>query len=478
MSANTAEHATKALLSLCADKHRWARELNVDTVRDLLSQGAEVNARNESGVTPLHLAVRGPSSKTEPLPDVEVVRALITAGADVNARDALQQTPLRLALPTEDSQDNEARALEIIRVLRAAGGQVPSDVRDWRSSAFSSTSAVLLSELLDAGAPLDARDEEQLTPLHRAAARGVSSVIELLLARGAELNALDGLGRTPLGVTLRERDKKWVQANQRTKDFDATASALMRAGGTPSLRYERRDDPFAPLPVDGPAVRAALSKVAPFPFKHDVDSAQELATGLHDRESGLGLELLETLVPVLDGPPRPLRLQGPLTLKRAFFHHGDLEVEGDLTVLRAFAVTGNVTVHGVLTDGSTSSLVRVLGNVSCHALDTGGRFSVGKCLQARDVVLGSGNDFVLSAGTLKARVVIEDDHVIDAVIKADYHFDKDTYARGYGEGIAEWLRELFVAEVLKEEDDTTLLDGARLFDRIRKGLPVFQDGAP
>ena len=51
----------------------------------LIEYGADVNAQNDRGQTPLHIAFRRC--------DVEVVRCLIQAGADLNVRDDLYNTP-------------------------------------------------------------------------------------------------------------------------------------------------------------------------------------------------------------------------------------------------------------------------------------------------------------------------------------------------------------------------------------------------
>ena len=52
--------------------------------------------------------------------------------------------------------------------------------------------------MLDRGADLEARDDLGCTPLCRAAAKGYVGVVKLLLDRGADLEAKDRLGWTPL----------------------------------------------------------------------------------------------------------------------------------------------------------------------------------------------------------------------------------------------------------------------------------------
>jgi ankyrin repeat protein len=52
--------------------------------------------------------------------------------------------------------------------------------------------------LLDHGVPVDDKAERNITPLHVAAEENHAAVAELLLERGAELEAVQGNGYTPL----------------------------------------------------------------------------------------------------------------------------------------------------------------------------------------------------------------------------------------------------------------------------------------
>jgi uncharacterized protein len=81
-------------------------EGNTDMVRSLVSSpGADVNATNERGSTPLLEAARYGHD--------DVTRVLIAAGADVKAKDNDGKTALMLAV-----QGNHD---EVVRVLKQAG---------------------------------------------------------------------------------------------------------------------------------------------------------------------------------------------------------------------------------------------------------------------------------------------------------------------------------------------------------------------
>jgi len=48
------------------------------------------------------------------------------------------------------------------------------------------------------GANVNGRNNSRLTALHHAAARGHTDVVELLIAHGADVNAIDITGKTPI----------------------------------------------------------------------------------------------------------------------------------------------------------------------------------------------------------------------------------------------------------------------------------------
>ena len=78
----------------------------METARLLIGRGADVNARNKSGDTPLHTAAwRG---------NMEVAKLLLGEGALINAKDSQNRTPLDAAV--------KAKYKAMIDLLRSYGG--------------------------------------------------------------------------------------------------------------------------------------------------------------------------------------------------------------------------------------------------------------------------------------------------------------------------------------------------------------------
>lgn len=149
--------------------HYAAANGSVEALRKILAAGAEVNAQNDFGATPLMWAV------TEP----EKVRLLVAAGADVNIKSKMGRTALYLAAASDGSSTT-------VRFLLEHGAKLEGPAL---LAAASANDLASLRLLVEKGASVNEKDETGRTPLLHAAGNGNLKAVELLLAKGADVNA-------------------------------------------------------------------------------------------------------------------------------------------------------------------------------------------------------------------------------------------------------------------------------------------------
>jgi len=187
--------------------HEAAKDGDVSEVKELLSKGAEVNAKTTGGFTPLHYAAwKG---------HLDVVKELLAKGAEVDAKSNGGYTPLHYA----------ASDVEVVKMLLAKGAEVDAkdeDVHMLLHKAASKGDVDLVKALLAKGAEVDAKDKYRKTPLHLAAYNGHLEVVKALLSNGAEVDAKTINGYTPVQVAhdedvLKAFGQHFIKLAQRAK---------------------------------------------------------------------------------------------------------------------------------------------------------------------------------------------------------------------------------------------------------------------
>lgn len=242
--------------------HLVSRTLRADAARVLLVAGANANAVNDRGQTPLHLAaLMGLSLKSESLRREALTKVLLSAGADLTLTDQDGMTPLHRAaargrvrmamaildhLSGRDGDTASARASSDASVRSSsAGGHAAASSRADSPSATDSKwqdkNAALLSRLLKI------RDKQGRTVLHRAAEAGRAALVETLIRAGAEADAIDEHGLTPLHIAAQHLRLDVVTA---LLAANADANAVSASGQTPLIamaalrRGHRNVDPL------------------------------------------------------------------------------------------------------------------------------------------------------------------------------------------------------------------------------------------
>jgi len=205
---------------------------DMQKVRMLVDRGADVNARSKPGRTAVMVAARGDRSadivryliskgadlkavdgmKTTVLTaaaqgnDTETIRMMVNAGLDVNAPDVLGMTPFIYAAANGNTAAVEmmlARGARVNHASAPASNSVKNGPIELGSFTALLTAAPfgppeLIKMLLDAGADVNARDVRGMTPLMLAVAtdRADPEIVKMLLGKGADRQIKSKAGET------------------------------------------------------------------------------------------------------------------------------------------------------------------------------------------------------------------------------------------------------------------------------------------
>jgi catechol 2,3-dioxygenase-like lactoylglutathione lyase family enzyme len=211
--------------------HSAARNGRLDAVCFLLQRGADPNAR-EAGdnTTPLHWAAAGAH--------LEVVRALLDAGADVHGFGDVHELDTigwaSFFKPCGEPPD-QAR-LDVVSLLCERGAR-----RHIFSALCLGDAGIVRAVAREGRAALarrTSRFEGSQTALHFAMSRKRYDLLDLLIAEGADLEAVDGNGRTALEVAMlagdreamRRLDAAGAKAPDTASPADLAAAMRMLAG--------------------------------------------------------------------------------------------------------------------------------------------------------------------------------------------------------------------------------------------------------
>ena len=152
--------------------------IKIDIINILLEKGADINAKDNYGRTPLMHAIQYGCSE-------EVIKILLEKGADINAKDNYGWTPLMHAIHECECECSK----EVIKIL------------------------------LEKGADINAKNNYGWTPLMQAIhececeCECSKEVIKILLEKGADINAKDNYDCTPLMLLSSAHNNKKSYVN-------------------------------------------------------------------------------------------------------------------------------------------------------------------------------------------------------------------------------------------------------------------------
>ncbi len=209
-----------------------AHDQNVEYLRLLLEAGADPNLKLYDGKTALHIAA---NSQATPV-TLQIIRLLLDAGANPNAQDFYGNTPTRLAISKP----------AILAILQAAGGDISAPNKDitrdtpspentlpekiTREQAAERLHRIItqrhsikladaMRAIIASGTDLNVRDKDGNTLLHLPESK-VLNIVDLIQA-GADINAANNEGATPLMIHARyDKSPMFIQLLEAGADIN------------------------------------------------------------------------------------------------------------------------------------------------------------------------------------------------------------------------------------------------------------------
>jgi ankyrin repeat protein len=174
-------------------------DLGIETMKLLVQHGADVNPIfHPIGWTPL--------LKACDMGNDGEVEFLLSVGANPNVKDSSQRTPLRHAI-------HHARERSVRMLLDAGADReavFDDGLRPVHLAAICGNYKIMQMLLEEDTIDVNVRASDKLrrgTPLHMAVLKGQATVVKILLAKGAKVNAADALGKTPLDHAIGTGDE-------------------------------------------------------------------------------------------------------------------------------------------------------------------------------------------------------------------------------------------------------------------------------
>jgi len=167
------------------ESHELAEKLKIGAVKLLISKGANVNARDYLGGTPLYEAIYFAST--------DLIKILLENGANPNVQDEFGEILLYEVV--------SGGFTDVLKLLIEYGadvntvdtdGQTPLHEAAWNDQKEAAQLIIAI------GADVNTADRNGDTPLHVAALNGYGELFDLLVTNSADINAKNKQGKTPV----------------------------------------------------------------------------------------------------------------------------------------------------------------------------------------------------------------------------------------------------------------------------------------
>ena len=180
-----------------------------DRAREYFMGSVDVNDTDMEGRTPLHLAAE--------IEDPALASFFVALGAHVDIEDDEGRTPLDISSTIRDG--------ETAKILIAAGANIYHPMEGGGSPATTAVRDETFLAAILGPESIGSLNQEGQTILHIAADEGAARAVDAIVAAGAQVDARDNQGRTPLDLAY---------SHPRSRGHAETAEHLILAGGSSS----------------------------------------------------------------------------------------------------------------------------------------------------------------------------------------------------------------------------------------------------
>ena len=158
---------------------------SMELIRLLLSKGADINHKTNYGTTVLHFAIQEKNTA--------LIKFLVGKGADINIRNKKNQSAIYLA-----ALNNQ---MDVVLFLLEKGAEIDQKSAYMLLPAAAKNGNLALTEsLLEQKLNVNHKNANGNTALHEAAAAGKLEMVKLLISRGANSKIRNNYGETPLDI--------------------------------------------------------------------------------------------------------------------------------------------------------------------------------------------------------------------------------------------------------------------------------------
>ncbi len=209
------------LADINEDLLKASRDGKIKTVQALLEKGADVNTKNNYGVTALIFA--------SSMGHTDIVKLLIEKGAEVNAKTTDSYTALIWA--SKNGHTDIVGLLKQAGVVNTIADIAFVDLNEKLVEASGKGNVGIVKTLIDKGADVNAKESKYgLTALILASCEGYTDTIKLLIENGADVNAKDNVhGWTAL---MNASSRGYIDAVELLVEKGADVNAKNHNGNT------------------------------------------------------------------------------------------------------------------------------------------------------------------------------------------------------------------------------------------------------